>query len=88
MNRRWPILLFFTVLLLGTPALSQGCALCYTQAAASGTGFVRALRMGIFTLVVPAMSITSAMIWMAYRKRHYYGSAAAAGYESGTEDGC
>ena len=76
MARLRALLLLSATLLVALPALSQGCALCYTQAAGSTANFVRALRYGILTLVLPAMCITSAIIWAAHRKSRYYGSAA------------
>jgi hypothetical protein len=53
-------------------ALSQGCALCYTQAAASGARMIRALRNGIVILIIPPLSMCLGAIALAYRKRNQF----------------
>ncbi len=46
------------ITLLTPPALfAQNCALCYSQAAASGQRVIEALRSGILILVFPPMLI-------------------------------
>jgi hypothetical protein len=60
------------VLLFSIPALSQSCALCYTQAASSGVRFITALRDGIFVLIVPPMFMSVGITWLAYRKRNQF----------------
>jgi hypothetical protein len=57
-----------------TPGVSfaQNCALCYTQAAASGSRMIQALRSGILILVFPPMLICIAITWMAYKKRNQF----------------
>ncbi len=62
------------------PALTfaQNCALCYTQAAGSGSRMIAALRSGILMLAIPPMLICGGITWMAYKKRNQfndYGSA-------------
>jgi hypothetical protein len=52
------------------PAMAQGCALCYTQAAASGSRMIQALRSGILILIVPPTFMSVAMVVIMYRKRH------------------
>jgi len=56
------------------PALAwaQGCALCYTQAAGSGSRVIQALKSGILILVVPPMLICLGITWMAYKKRNEF----------------
>jgi hypothetical protein len=49
------------------PAFSQGCALCYTQAASSGARMIHALQLGILILVVPP---TLGSIGMIFIMRH------------------
>jgi hypothetical protein len=63
-----------TVIASLTPALTfaQNCALCYTQAAASGSRMIQALRSGILILVFPPMLICIALTWMAYKKRNQF----------------
>jgi len=51
---------------------AQGCALCYTQAAGSGSRMIAALRSGILILVVPPMLICIGITWMAYKKRNEF----------------
>jgi hypothetical protein len=57
-----------------TPAVTwaQGCALCYTQAAGSGSRVIAALKSGILILVVPPMLICLGITWMAYKKRNEF----------------
>ena len=62
------------VLLFAVPAFSQSCALCYTQAAASGGKFIGALRSGIVILMVPPMFMSVGITWLAYRKRNQFRS--------------
>ena len=52
------------------PAFSQSCALCYTQAAASGARMIEALKSGILILIVPPTLMTIAMIGVLYHKRN------------------
>jgi hypothetical protein len=65
-------LLAVAILLSAVPAFSQSCALCYTQAAASGARFIAALRNGILVLVVPPMFMSVGITWLAYRKRNQF----------------
>jgi hypothetical protein len=53
-------------------AWAQGCALCYTQAAGSGSRVIQALKSGILILVVPPMLICLGITWMAYKKRNEF----------------
>jgi hypothetical protein len=58
---------------LSLPAWSQGCALCYTQAAGAGVRMIRALRNGIFILIFPPLSICIGAFIMSYKKRNQFG---------------
>jgi hypothetical protein len=58
------------VLLTPVPALAQSCALCYTQAASSGSRMIQALRSGILILIAPPTFMTIGMIVVCYRKRN------------------
>jgi hypothetical protein len=60
------------VLTLSPVAHAQGCALCYTQAAASGARMIQALRNGIVVLIIPPLSMCLAAIFFAYRKRNQF----------------
>ena len=63
-------LLGMMVLLASVPAFSQSCALCYTQAASSGSRMIQALRSGILILIAPPTGMTIGMILICYRKRN------------------
>ncbi len=54
------------------PAFSQGCALCYTQAASAGNRMIQALQSGILILIVPPTLMSIAMIFVVYRKRNQF----------------
>jgi hypothetical protein len=56
------------LLLTATPAFSQSCALCYTQAASSGRRMIQALQGGILILVLPPTLGSIGMIFVVYRK--------------------
>jgi hypothetical protein len=59
--------------LLTPPALfAQNCALCYSQAAASGQRVVEALRSGILILIFPPVLIFAIFTVMAYKKRNQF----------------
>jgi hypothetical protein len=57
-------------LLASVPAFSQGCALCYTQAASSGAKMIAALKSGILVLVVPPTLASVGMLFVVHRKRN------------------
>jgi hypothetical protein len=58
------------LLVTPVPAFAQSCALCYTQAASSGTRMIQALRSGILILIVPPTLGTIGVIFVMYRKRN------------------
>jgi hypothetical protein len=58
---------------LSLPAWSQGCALCYTQAAGAGMRAIRALKSGILILIFPPLSISVGALIISYRKRNRFG---------------
>ncbi len=62
------LMLAFTAL-GAVSASAQGCALCYTQAAASGSRMIRALWAGIGILVFPPMVLSVFLTVLTYRKR-------------------
>jgi len=55
-------------LLAPVPAFSQSCALCYTQAASSGSRMIQALRSGILILVVPPTIGSIGLILVVHRR--------------------
>jgi hypothetical protein len=63
---------FFVLITLSVPAVAQSCALCYTQAAGSGSRMIRALKSGILILVVPPTLMTMATLCVCYRKRQQF----------------
>ena len=58
------------ILLAPVPAFAQSCALCYTQAASSGSRMIQALRSGILILIVPPTLGSIGMIFVVYHKRN------------------
>ena len=59
-----------SLVLSAAPAFSQSCALCYTQAASSGSRMIQALKSGILVLIVPPTLGSIGMIFIVYRKRN------------------
>ena len=68
--RRATVLL--VALLTPTLAFAQNCALCYTQAAGSGSRMIHALKSGILILMIPPMCICVGLTVMAYKKRNHF----------------
>src|SRR5258708_37987349 len=58
------------VLLAPLPAFAQSCALCYTQAASSGSRMIQALKSGILILIAPPTFMTIGLFFVCYRKRN------------------
>lgn len=52
------------------PAFCQSCALCYTQAASSGSRMIQALKSGILVLIVPPTLGSVGMIFVLRQKRN------------------
>jgi len=59
-------------LLLPAFSFAQNCALCYTQAAGSGSRMIHALKSGILILMIPPMGICIGLTVMAYKKRNQF----------------
>jgi len=68
MRLRFTILAVLAVLSTARGAFAQGCALCYTTAAAAGPAAARSLDLGILALVTPALVLFLAVIFMLYRR--------------------
>src|ERR1700685_320820 len=75
--RHWKSLGISAIVLAGLfllftsmPASAQSCALCYTQAASSGSRMIQALKSGILILIAPPTFMTVGMIFVCYRKRN------------------
>jgi hypothetical protein len=58
------------LLLSAVPAFSQNCALCYTQAASSGTRMIQALKSGILILILPPTLGSIGMLFVVHHKRN------------------
>jgi hypothetical protein len=58
------------LLLAPAPAFAQSCALCYTQAASSGSRMIQALKSGILILIAPPTFMSIGLIFVCYRKRN------------------
>jgi len=62
-------------LALSPLAYSQGCSLCYSQAASAGGRFIRALKSGIFVLILPPLCLLAILARLTYLRRNYFGSS-------------
>ena len=65
-------LLLLAALSLSNLSYAQSCALCYTQAASSGSRIIRGLRSGILVLIIPPMFMSIGITLLAYRKRNQF----------------
>ena len=63
-------LVAFVTLAIPLPAFSQGCALCYTQAASAGQKMIQALRSGILILVIPPTLGSIGLLFIVRHKRN------------------
>jgi hypothetical protein len=66
----WLALAGLILVLASVPAFSQQCALCYTQAASSGSRMIQALKSGILILIIPPTLGSIGMIFVVYYKRN------------------
>ena len=53
-------------------AQAQNCALCYTQAAGSGSKLKAGLKSGILILIFPPMMICTGFMVTAYKRRNRF----------------
>ena len=58
--------------LCASATFAQGCALCYSDAAATGPTAQAALRHGILVLIIPPTLIFLTMLSTLYRRRNLY----------------
>lgn len=74
----WTVLLIAISLLLcsSSQIYAQGCAMCYTSAAASKAGALHALRSGILILLLPVLAMCSGISVIIYRSRDRFLGAA------------
>ena len=68
MRLKFAMAVLVALLVSAQGAFAQNCALCYTSASALGSGAQRSLDFGILTLVVPALVLFLAVIFMLYRR--------------------
>jgi hypothetical protein len=64
------VLVGVIILLAPVPVFAQSCALCYTQAASSGSRMIQALKSGILILIAPPTFMSIGLIFVCYRKRN------------------
>ena len=50
-------------------AAAQGCAMCYTSAAAAKKAGIQALQHGVLILLVPPLLMFLAIFWVTFRRR-------------------
>src|SRR6202030_3451401 len=55
------------LLLWAVPALSQGCAMCYSTAKATSKDGQRAISKGVVVLLLPPLSFMTLGVWAAFR---------------------
>jgi hypothetical protein len=68
MRIRFAILALIGILGMTRGAYAQGCALCYTTAAAAGPGAARSIDFGILVLVTPALVLFLSVMFLLYRR--------------------
>jgi hypothetical protein len=59
------ILIVWGALALVPDAFAQGCAMCYTTAAAAGAAAARSIDLGILVLLVPTLVLFVAVLAFA-----------------------
>jgi hypothetical protein len=82
---RWVViaLVGLALVVFSPAAFSQSCALCYTQAASSGSRMIEALRSGILVLIIPPTLMWLVIAAIMYSKRNQFKRAGnAAGSSS------
>ena len=65
-------MLAFLLCAATTLSQAQNCALCYTQAASSGSRVIQGLRSGILILIIPPMFMSVGITVLAYKKRNQF----------------
>jgi hypothetical protein len=66
MTRRL-VILVATLALWSAPALAQGCAMCYSNAAGATKDGQRAISRGVLVLLIPPLGFMSVGVSMAFR---------------------
>ena len=60
-------LLFLLLVLWTGPAFSQGCAMCYSTAAATSKDGQRAIARGVVIMVAPPLAVMALGVGLAFR---------------------
>jgi len=85
------ILVLLMFLLSTAKSFAQGCASCYTTAAAGGPQTAHALRSGILVLLIPPVLIFSSIMFLLWRWRSARSSVSVclqSGFSHRTGDTC
>jgi hypothetical protein len=64
---RCAVTLVVLLSLWAAPALAQGCAMCYSSAAATSRDGQRAINKGVAVLLVPPLGVMTLGVGMAFR---------------------
>lgn len=68
-------LAFVVALISAHPVFAQGCALCYSDASATGPRGIAALRHGILILAIPPMLMFAGIFGVLYCRRNVHHNA-------------
>ena len=68
MRTKFALVTVFATLCSARGAYAQSCALCYTTAAQASPAAQRSLDLGILALLVPALSMFAAVMFVLYRR--------------------
>ena len=61
------LILVAALALWSAPALAQGCAMCYSNAAGATKDGQRAISRGVLVLLIPPLGFMSVGVGMAFR---------------------
>jgi hypothetical protein len=68
-------------------ANAQGCAMCYTSAAAAKKAGMQALQNGILILLFPPLLMLAGIMWFTFRRRAAIGEGGAV-WDEAEEPSC
>jgi hypothetical protein len=81
LNVRWPfrwtrwVVALTGLLSFSALAYAQGCAMCYSSAAAAKAGAIQALRSGILILLLPVLVMCAGIFVVIHRSRNRFNGA-------------